>query len=189
MAEWARRTGLPLPSADTLGTNYARARRWLLSIRSQLVQKHGWRDVTPLDSRLLFDIECPSPYRSSRGLPRSPDMRLQIPANASSFFSPERRVQWEMVFHGALFPGLRHTVPAVGDLLHLLQCIFTGVLVLVKEEVVPGEGTYRTIRALPPVEWVHSHEALLSEILGPAQYRQLFKAAGDSRVAFKLERD
>ena len=55
-------------------------------------------------------------------------MRLQIPVNASSFFSRERRVQWEMVFHSALFPGLRHTVPAIADLLHLLQCLLTGMM-------------------------------------------------------------
>ena len=188
MDEWARRTGIPLTTADALGTNYARARRWLLSLRAKLVEQHGWRDVTPLDSRLLFDIECSSPYRSSRGLPRSPNMRLQIPVNASSFFSRERRVQWEMVFHSALFPGLRHTVPAIADLLHLLQCLLTGMVVLVKEEQVPGEGMYRTIRGLPPVEWVTSHEAALVDIFGASHYRQLFRAASDNRVAFKLER-
>ncbi|KAI8998719.1 hypothetical protein BD414DRAFT_526865 [Trametes punicea] len=188
MDEWAKRTGIPLTTAEALGTNYARARRWLLSIRATLVQEHGWRDVTPLDSRLLFDIECPTPYRSSRGLPRSPNMRLQLPINASSFFSRERRVQWEMVFHSALFPGLRHTVPAVADLLHLLQCLLTGMVVLIKEEQVPGEGVYRTIRGLPPVEWVSSHEAALVEIFGTSHYRQLFRAASDTRVAFKLER-
>ncbi|KAI0831212.1 hypothetical protein BC628DRAFT_1312167 [Trametes gibbosa] len=188
MDDWAKRTGIPLTTAEALGTNYARARRWLLSIRTQLVQEHGWRDVTPLASRLLFDIECPTPYRSSGGLPRSPNMRLQIPLNASSFFSRERRVQWEMVFHSALFPGLRHTVPAVADLLHLLQCLLTGMIVLIKEEQVPGEGVYRTIRGLPPVEWVTSHEAALVDIFGSSHYRQLFRAASDTRVAFKLER-
>ncbi|OCH95522.1 hypothetical protein OBBRIDRAFT_788075 [Obba rivulosa] len=188
MDEWARRTGIPLTTADALGTNYARARRWLMSIRSQLIQNHGWNDVVPLESRLLFDIDCPSPYRSPQGLPRSPNMHLQIPANASTFFTRERRVQWEMVFHSALFPSMRHTVPAIADLLHLLQCLLTGMLVLVKEEVVPGEGVYRTIRALPPAEWVQAHEANLVEIFGPSHYRQLFKAAADPKVAFKLER-
>jgi len=189
MDEWSRRTGIPLTTAEALGTNYARARRWMMSIRTQLVQNLGWEDVTPLDPRLLFDIECPSPYRSASGLPRSPNLRLQIPVNASSFFSRERRVQWEMVFHSALFPGMRHTVPAVGDLLHLLQCLLTGMVVLVKEESVPGVGLERTIRALPPVEWVHSHETMLTEIFGRTHFRQLFKAAGDNRIAFKLERE
>lgn len=189
MDEWSRRTGIPLTSAEALGTNYARARRWMMSMRTQLVQNMGWCDVTPLDPRLLFDIECPSPYRSARGLPRSPNLRLQMPANASSFFSSGRRVQWEMVFHSALFPGMRHSVPAIGDLLHLLQCLLTGMVVLVKEECLPGGGVERTIRALPPVEWVASHEGPLTEILGPTHFRQLFRAAGDNRIAFKLERD
>ncbi|KAK7693576.1 hypothetical protein QCA50_003145 [Cerrena zonata] len=188
MDEWAKRTGIPLTTAEALGTNYARARKWLQYIRSQLVENQGWSDVTPIGPRLLFDIECPSPYRSTNGLPRSPNMRLQIPANASSFFSRERRVQWEMVFHSALFPAMRHNVPAVGDLLHLLQCLLTGMLVLVKEEQVPGEGVYRTIRALPPADWVGAHESQLTEIFGSTHYKQLFRAASDTRVAFKLER-
>lgn len=189
MDEWANRTGIPLTTAEALGTNYARARRWLSSIRAQLVQTHGWSDVTPIEPRLLFDIECPSPYRSSGGLPRSPNMRLQIPANASSFFSPERRVQWEMVFHSALFPAMRHNVPAVADLLHLLQCLLTGMIVLVKEEEVEGEGLYRTIRGLPPADWVSANESKLVEIFGASHYRQLLRAASDNRIAFKLERE
>ncbi|KAI0318955.1 hypothetical protein OF83DRAFT_1163212 [Amylostereum chailletii] len=189
MDEWAKRTSIPLTSADAIGVNYARARRWLLSIRQQLVQHYGWRDVLPLDERMLFSIEIQSPLRSSGGLPRSPDLRLQIPANGSSFFNRDRRVQWEMVFHSAVFPCMRHTVPPVADLLHLLQCLLTGLLVLVKEEQIPAQGIYRTIRGLPPIEWVTSHEAQLVEIFGQQHYRQLFRAAGDKRIAFKLERE
>jgi hypothetical protein len=189
MDDWAKRTGIPLTSADALGTNYARARRWLLSIKEELVRDHEWRDVIPLDSRMLFSIECTPPIRSSGGLPRSPSMRLQVPLNASSFFSPDRRVQWEMVFHSAVFPYMRHTVSPVADLLHLLQCLLTGLLVLVKEERVPGEGTYRTIRGLPPIEWISSHEQQLVEVFGRSHYRALFRAAGDKRFAFKLEHE
>ena len=115
-------------------------------------------------------------------------MKIMLPCDASTFFSPARKVQWEMVFHSALFPGLRHKVPAIADLLHLLQCLLTGMVVLIKEEQVPGEGVYRTIRGLPPAEWVTSHEAALVDIFGPSHYRQLFRAASDNRVAFKLER-
>lgn len=189
MDDWAKRTGIPLTSADALGTNYARARRWLLSLKQQLVQRHGWREVAPLDSRMLFSIECSPPHRSSSGLPRSPNMRLQIPLNASSFFSPDRRVQWEMVFHSAVFPSMRHTVTPVSDLLHLLQCLLTGLLVLVKVERVPNEGVYRTIRGLPPIEWISSHEQMLTEVFGSAHYRALFRAASDKRIAFKLEHE
>ncbi|KAA1471202.1 hypothetical protein DENSPDRAFT_98649 [Dentipellis sp. KUC8613] len=186
MDDWARRTGIPLTTADALGTNYARAHRWLVRLKTQLVQEHGWRDTVPQDPRMLFSIECPHPHLA--GIARSPTLRLQIPVNASSFFSPDRRVQWEMVFHSAVFPYMRHTVPPVADLLHLLQCLLTGLLVLVKEEFVPGEGVLRTIRGLPPIEWVSSHEQMLKTIFGSTHYRALFRAAGDKRVAFKLER-
>jgi hypothetical protein len=92
-----------------------------------------------------------------------------------------------MVFHGAVFPYLRHSVPPIADMLYLLQCLLTGVFLLVKEEQVPGEGTYRTIRGLPPVEWVTAHEAELVRIFGVPHYRTLFRAAGDRRTSFKLE--
>ena len=138
MHEWSRRTGIPLISADAIGVHYARARSWLQSIRNQLVQQYGWREVLPLDDRMLFSIECQPPAT----LPRSPNFRLQAPRHASSLFNPDRRVQWEMVFHGAVFPYLRHTVPPIADLLYLFQCLLTGVFLLVKEDQVPGEGTY-----------------------------------------------
>ncbi|TFY81013.1 hypothetical protein EWM64_g2996 [Hericium alpestre] len=186
MDDWARRTGIPLTTADALGTNYARAHRWLLRLKSTLVQQHGWREIHPPDSRMLFSIECPNPQLA--GIARSPTLRLHIPANASSFFSPDRRVQWEMIFHSAVFFYMRHTVPPISDLLHLLQCLLTGLVVLVKEEHVPGDGCLRTIRGLPPMEWVTSHEQMLKTIVSPTHYRALYRAAGDPRVAFKLER-
>jgi hypothetical protein len=114
-------------------------------------------------------------------------MRLQIPLQASSFFTPDRLLQWQMVFHSATFPLLRHTVPPIADLLHLLQCLLTGMLVLVKEENDPAEGFLKTIRALPPADWVAAHQAQLVDIFGSTQYKMLFKAAGDRRAAFKLE--
>lgn len=188
MDEWAKRTRIPLISADALGTNYARARRWLLTLKSQLLQQHGFREITPPDARMLISLECQSPYRSTGGLPRTPNLRLQIPVHASSFFSPDRQLQWQMVFHGALFPAMRHTTPAIQDLINLLQCLLTGMLTLVKEEEDPRDGFMRTIRALPPVEWIQSHQAQLLEIFGPSSYQKLFRAAGDPTMAFKLER-
>lgn len=186
MDEWAKRTGIPLTSAEAIGTLYARAHGWLVTLKDQLVQSHGWRELTA-DSRMLFSIECAPPFRSSGGLPRTPPMNLQLPKHASSFFSPERRIQWEMVFHSALFPAMRHTVQPVGDILHLLQCLLTGMLVLVKEETVPGEGLYRTTRGLPPPEWISANEAILMQIFGSSHYRKLFKAANDRRLAFKVQ--
>lgn len=185
MDEWASRTGIPLTSAEALGTLYARAHGWLQSLKAQLVQDHGWREQPP-DPRMLFCIECSPVFRSSGGLPRSPPMHLQLPMHASTFFSPERRIQWEMVFHSALFPAMRHTVQPVGDILHLLQCLLTGMLVLVKEEDVPNEGVWTTTRGLPPPEWISANEAMLVHIFGATHFRKLFKAANDKRLAFKL---
>lgn len=188
MDEWASRTGIPLTSAEALGTLYARAHGWLLTLKSQLIHGHGWRDKSN-DPRMLFSIECVPPFRSSGGLPRTPTFNLQLPLHASTFFSPERRIQWEMVFHSALFPAMRHTCQPVGDILHLLQCLLTGMLVLVKEEQVPGEGVWRTTRGLPPPEWISANEAMLLQIFGSSHYRRLFRASNDKRLAFKVDLD
>ncbi|KAI5124544.1 hypothetical protein M0805_003066 [Coniferiporia weirii] len=185
MDEWASRTGIPLTSAEALGTLYARAHAWLLTLKNQLIRGHGWREKGN-DPRMLFSIECTPPFRSSGGLPRTPPFNLQLPLHASTFFSPERRIQWEMVFHSALFPAMRHTCQPVGDILHLLQCLLTGMIVLVKEEEVPGEGVWRTTRGLPPPEWISANEAILLQIFGSSHYRKLFRAANDKRLAFKV---
>lgn len=186
MDEWARQTGIPLTSAEALGTLYARAHGWLNALKAQLVKQHGWHEKSS-DPRMLFSLECTPPFRSSGGLPRTPPLNLQLPVHASTFFSPERRIQWEMVFHSALFPVMRHMCQPVGDLLHLLQCLLTGMIVLVKEEEVPGEGMWRTTRGLPPPEWISANEANLLQIFGPSHYRKLFRAANDKRLAFKLQ--
>ncbi|EJD05897.1 uncharacterized protein FOMMEDRAFT_119268 [Fomitiporia mediterranea MF3/22] len=185
MDEWASRTGIPLTSAEALGTLYARAHNWLLALKDQLVRNHGFLEKAA-DPRMLFSIECQPPFRSSGGLPRTPPFNLQLPLHASTFFSPERRIQWEMVFHSALFPAMRHSCQPIADILHLLQCLLTGMLVLVKEEEVPGEGVWRTTRGLPPPEWVSANEAILLQIFGSSHYRKLFRAANDKRLAFKV---
>ncbi|KAI0818591.1 hypothetical protein BC629DRAFT_1587947 [Irpex lacteus] len=180
--EWARRAGLPLTSAEALSMNYRRARDWMLRIRSELSTSHGFTDVAPLDNKILFDIEAPFP-----GYPLRPKLRLRLPAHATTFFAPERRVQWEMVFHSNVFHLLRHTVRPISDLLYLLQCLVTGMFLLIMEEDIPGQGGVRTIRALPPADWVAGHEAELVKIFGSTHYRQLLRAASDTRIAFKCE--
>ena len=162
--------------------NYRRARDWMLRIRNELLSSHGFSDVAALDNKILFDIEAPFP-----GYPLRPKLRLRLPAHATTFFAPERRVQWEMVFHSNVFHLLRHTVRPISDLLCLLQCLVTGMFLLVMEEDIPGQGGVRTIRALPPADWVAGHEADLVKIFGSTHYRQLLRAASDTRIAFKCE--
>ena len=134
MDDWAQRTGIPLTTAEALGATYARAHGWLLSLRSQLVQHYGWRDSPFVDRRMLFTIESQPMLRSSGGLPLSPPPKLQLPLHASSFFSPERRVQWQMVFHGDVFATHRRMCQPVADIFNVIQCLLTGLVTLVHEE-------------------------------------------------------
>ncbi|KAF8582677.1 hypothetical protein K439DRAFT_1391479 [Ramaria rubella] len=176
--EWSRRVGVAL-SVESLGAPYARAHRHLLAMKHALVAHHGFRDCPPSDPRVLFTVQCQPPHRSSAGVPRSPTIKLELPIHASSFFSPERRVQWQMVFHSAMWPSLRHSVQPVGDMLHLLQCLMPGLLL-----VVHIEDGWRTARGLPPADWININQQLLVDILGQSHFRRLNRAASDPKLAF-----
>lgn len=186
MDSWARRTGIPLTTAEALGTTYARAHKWLLALKNQLIQQHGWQEAEPTDPRMLFTIEAPSPWRSQSGLPLSPKQRLQLPMHASSFFSPERRVQWQMVFHSDIFATQRLIVQPISDILNLVQCLLTGLVTLVYEEQLP-QGAYTTTRGLPSAQWINANETALLEIFGRTHFKQLWKASSDRATSFKVD--
>ncbi|KAE9387494.1 hypothetical protein BT96DRAFT_927588 [Gymnopus androsaceus JB14] len=186
MDDWAKRTRIPLTTAEALGATYARAHRWLQALRLQLIRHHNWKDASPSDSRMLFSLETSSIWRSSVGLPAGPSLRLHLPVHASSFFSPERRVQWQMVFHSDIFESVRKICPPINDILSLIQCLLTGLVTLVFDEHMP-QGVYRTTRALPSVAWVNANEAMLNEIFGTAHFKSLRKACADTESAYKLE--
>ncbi|KAJ7632587.1 hypothetical protein FB45DRAFT_508457 [Roridomyces roridus] len=185
MDDWAHRTRIPLTTADALGVTYARAHRWLQLYKSALIHHHRWTESS-VDPRMLFSLETNSIWRSSVGLPAGPTLRLQLPVHATSFFSPERRVQWQMVFHSDIFESVRKICPPINDILNLIQCLLTGIVTVVFEENLP-QGTYRTTRGLPPVSWVSANEQMLVDIFGVAHYRALRKACSDKTTAFKLE--
>jgi len=186
MDEWARRTCIPLTTADALGATYARAHRCLQALRLRLIRDHNWADAPVSDPRMLFSLETSSIWRSSVGLPAGPQLKLHLPLHASSFFSPERRVQWQMVFHSDIFESVRKICPPINDIFSLIQCLLTGVVTLVFEENLP-QGVHRTIRGLPPVSWINENEAALTEIFGISHYRALRRACLDTKAAYKLE--
>jgi hypothetical protein len=186
MDDWARRTRIPLTTADALGATYARAHRWMHALKLRMIRDHNWSESPCTDTRLLFSLETSSIWRSSVGLPAGPQLRLQLPVHASSFFSPERRVQWEMVFHSDIFESVRKICPPVNDMLNLLQCLLTGVVTVAFEETLP-DGTYRTTRGLPPGSWVAENERSLVDVFGATHYKALRRACNDTGTAYKLE--
>ncbi|KAF9052607.1 hypothetical protein BJ165DRAFT_1441299 [Panaeolus papilionaceus] len=186
MDAWANRTNIPLTTADALGATYARAHRWLQALKLQLVRDYKWTETVPQDQRMLFSLETSSILRSSVGLPAGPKLKLQLPVHASSFFSPERRVQWQMVFHSDIFDSIRLTCPPINDILNLIQCLLTGLVTLVMEETVNGD-IHRTIRGLPTLAWVNANEAALLEVFGQSHFKRLRRACTDTKSAYSLE--
>ncbi|KAF8163275.1 hypothetical protein B0H34DRAFT_650203 [Crassisporium funariophilum] len=186
MDDWAKRTNIPLTTADALGATYARAHRWLQSLKLQLIREYRWTDMSPSDHRMLISLETSSIWRSSMDMPAGPKLKLQLPVHASSFFSPERRIQWQMVFHSDIFESVRKICPPINDILNLIQCLLTGLVTFIFEEHMP-DAIYRTTRGLPPVSWINTNETLLVEVFGQSRYRALRKACNDTKTAFKLE--
>ncbi|TFK42610.1 hypothetical protein BDQ12DRAFT_676494 [Crucibulum laeve] len=186
MDEWARRTRIPLTTAEALGATYARAHRWLQALKMQLIRHHGWADMQAPDPRMLLSIETSPMWRSTVGLPAGPRPKLQLPLHASSFFSPERRIQWEMIFHSDIFESVRKICPPINDILCVIQCLLTGVVTLTLEENLPN-GIHRTTRGLPPVSWVNANEGALVEVFGATHFKALRRACSDTAMAYKLE--
>ncbi|TFL07575.1 hypothetical protein BDV98DRAFT_558090 [Pterulicium gracile] len=187
MDEWAHRTHIPLAlNAADFGQTYARAHRWLSHIRTQLVQQHNWTEVPVRDSRILYSLQTKSIWRSSAGLPAGPNLRLELPVHASSFFSPERRVQWQMVFHSDIFESVRKLCPPINDLLCLIQCLLTGLVTVTFDENLP-QGVHRTTRGLPPASWIDANHQALSQIFSSSHLRALQRACSDTKSSYKLE--
>ncbi|KAH9484307.1 hypothetical protein JR316_0003788 [Psilocybe cubensis] len=186
MNEWAQRTRIPLTTADALGSTYARAHRWLHALKLQLIRDHHWTEAPSQDARMLFSLETSSIWRSSVNLPAGPNLKLQLPVHASSFFSPERRIQWQMVFHSDIFENVRKICPPVNDMLYLIQCLLTGVVTISFEERL-DQGIFRTTRGLPPIQWITANEASLVDIFGPDHFRALRRACTDTHASYKLE--
>ena len=186
MDDWAQRTNIPLTTADALGATYARAHRWFQTLKLQLIRDYHWTEVPTNDNRLLLSLETSSIWRSSVDVPAGPKLKLQLPVHASSFFSPERRIQWQMVFHSDTFESVRKICPPINDILNLIQCLLTGLVTFVFEERMP-DGIYRTTRGLPPIQWITANEPSLVDIFGQSRFRALRKACNDTKTAYRLQ--
>ncbi|PVF99722.1 hypothetical protein CPB86DRAFT_796308 [Serendipita vermifera] len=176
--DWATRTGLTLPpSGDALSQSYGRAHPWLLHLKDQLVQRFGWTEV-PAGDRMLFSVQC-----NVKG-PSGETLTLTLPSFPTSFFSPNRLGAFQAAFQSPLFANTRHSISAVADLLHLLQCLMPGLLTVAMTEQVAGQGTWTTARGLPPVEWVDLNKDQLAKILGGDHFNRLRLAAADKTKSF-----
>lgn len=187
MDTWARRACTPLTTADEMDATYARAHPWFQYLRNSLIQYHEWKDAPPSDSRMLLSLQRASFHRSSAGFPAGPPLKLELPFKASSFFSPTRRVQWQMVFHSDIFEFARLISPPITDILNLMQCLIPGLVTIVMEERLP-EGVFKTTRGLPSVSWIDEHKIQLVEIFGRTRYAALRHSCNDSAAAFKVEK-
>lgn len=140
--------------------------------RDQLVQRFQWQEVST-DPRMLFSVQC-----------NFQNMTLSLPLNATSFFSPGRLPVFQSAFQSEGFSSCRHSIPAVADILHLLQCLMPGLLTVVMVEQVPGQGTWTTSRGLPPVEWVDLNRDQLTSVFGREHYAHIRYASSTKTMSF-----
>jgi hypothetical protein len=188
---WGSRMGVDLRDPEQLTEPYAWSQSQLHSVANLITEFHGFRRAETSDNRMLFALVCdPHAWRvdSIPGLipPRS---RIELPIHASSFFSPERREQWENIFHSPLWHCIGNTnVPgsnAVMDLLNLLQCLLPGMFIITEVH-----DSWSMQRGIPPYKWVLESKDVLVSCLGLARYEELCKAAeSDARRAVRDLRD
>jgi hypothetical protein len=91
-----------------------------------------------------------------------------------------------MVFHSDIFATQRKLVAPLSDMLNLIQCLLTGMVVLMHEEQV-AQSVYRTSRGLPPAEWVKINQQALIDVFERSQFNQLWRACNDQTIAYKLD--
>jgi hypothetical protein len=190
ICHWGQRMGVDLCDSKKITEPYAWAQCHILSLVDQLVDFHGFRQADVSDNRMLFALVCdPHAWRVGRVPPVIPPRkRIELPVHASSFFSPDRRKQWENIFHSPLWHSIWETsVPganAVIDLLNLLQCLLPGMLIIA--EVQDG---WSNQRGIPPLKWVRESREVLISCLGTERYEVLCQAASDNSRAIIDSRD
>ena len=183
---WGQRMGVDLREPKQLTEPYAWSQCHLRSMMELLVEFHGCRQADVSDNRMLFALVCdPYAWRIGKVCETTPPRsRIELPINASSFFSPERRSQWEKVFHGPLWDSIGHSnisgCNVARSLLNFLQCLLPGMFIIA--EVHNGRTTQRGI---PPFQWVLEYKEVLVSCIGLERYGALCKAAADSRKVFE----
>ncbi|KIJ26847.1 hypothetical protein M422DRAFT_191709 [Sphaerobolus stellatus SS14] len=178
---WSSRLGVHL-TPESVTEPYRRARPYLMGIASRLLDTGRFNPrPTSKDSRLLWSLECPQPLpiQTRNGFSITPAAVIELPKNASSFWSPDRRVQWEMVFHSAVWPAMRNTCAPLNDLLSLLQCLLPGMIVLAQTE----DGM-KTVRGLPSHHWLEHWQPMLIDIFGYEHYERLYVAAQNIQLSY-----
>jgi len=178
LSNWAKRLKLPLDH-NVLANHYVAAHRHFREIKDSLVKQHGFVELES-DPRLLFTLEFPKAVRS-----RGSKATLSLPHHVSSFFSPDRKLQWEMIFHSAPFQHMRMTCAPIARLFYLLQALIPGMFLVVKKDTHP-DGSWTTLRGVPPPDWLDMYHEELLKIFSPAHFKVLYKGAQEPKLAFEF---
>ena len=165
-------------SAKELRGRYTLAQPYLVAFAGTLTKVYGWVPARPRDPRMLFSLSGPSPFQ------HYPPVLISIPKDATSFFSPNRITHFQMVFHSSGFQVLRHTIPPIANLLHLLMCLIPGLLTVVHRETL-GRFSLETTRVLPPAEWMTRHRCMLQRVFGENGFTKLLSTANSIPRAFR----
>ena len=182
MYHWGKRMGVDLHDFRQITEPYSWAQSHILMLAELLVEFHGFRQADVSDNRMLFALVCdPHAWRVGK-TPTVPPPRkkIELPIHASSFFSPDRRKQWENIFHSPLWHSIwESSVPganALINLLNLLQCLLPGMFL-----ISGAQDGGSTQRGIPPLKWVLESRELLISCIGMDRYEMLCQVAADSK--------
>jgi len=193
---WTKRINIPLsPHAKDMDNIYARAHPWLQSLSRQLVNEHQLKLENPSSNRILFSVRVPQNWMKKTASEASPITGrvrvLELPLQFSSFFSPDRGNQWQMVFHSDMFRVLRKLCPPVEDMFRILQCLAPGMFTIVLVSKDEKGVLWRTTNALPDLGWISQNKDRLVSVFGAKRIDRLTKAVSDAtkglRWAVELE--
>ncbi|KAF8507330.1 hypothetical protein BU17DRAFT_100591 [Hysterangium stoloniferum] len=182
--KWCERMGFELWAPKQLTEPYAWCQTHFLTLQDRLVDFYGFNHTNPSDDRMLFAVAFDPQAQRARGMQSLPipTGRIELPLDASSFFSPERRQQWRDAFHGGVWDGLDPVgIPGSNtflDIIYLLQCLIPGMFLFVER----NDG-WSMQRGIPPKDWIYENKNVLISSIGEGRYERLANAASDPSLA------
>ncbi|KAG7091223.1 hypothetical protein E1B28_010274 [Marasmius oreades] len=189
---WAKRIRLEKPDEHELQRMYARARRFLIDKRDDLISHHGWVSSSEgrNDGNMLFVLEkdvCSS-YDVGFGFPTIRDaLRLELPVRIADMLDTWEVDKWGKMFSDTniFHPGtsccFKDRPASLSDIFHFIQILVPGLLVVVDRKDKGGDGEAIVYRVLPDDKWMYQNKSFLSMVLGTARFTRLLEAAEDFR--------
>lgn len=125
----------------------------------------------PYNADLLFSIETTPTFRLYNSISFRHPFKFELPVYVEELFDPSRMAHWTQIFHDPRLPLIMKEVELVRRIIHQLQCILPGVILLYN----PSNPSIK--QPLPPPSSLDSREARFLDIFSTSRRLAIYEAA------------